>query len=79
MLPRELMHVNVWGKYKVASINGHLYYLLLVDDALHYVTVQFLKSKDQAVQKIMNYIMHLSIQGKMPKAIQMDCGCKFVN
>src|SRR6266851_3239097 len=31
-LPGELMHVNVWGKYDVASINGHSYYLLLIDD-----------------------------------------------
>ena len=48
MLPEELMHVDVWGKYKVASINGYSYYLLLVDNASRYITVQFLKSKDQA-------------------------------
>jgi len=38
MLPEELMHVDVWGKYKVASINGYSYYLLLVDNASHYIT-----------------------------------------
>jgi len=38
-LPGKLTHVNIWGKYKVASINGHSYYLLLVDDTSHYVTV----------------------------------------
>jgi hypothetical protein len=38
-LPGELMHVNIWGKYDVALINGCSYYLLLVDDASHYVTV----------------------------------------
>ena len=70
-LPGELTHVDVWGKYEVASINGHSYYLLLVDDASCYITVQFLKSKDQAVQKIMNYITHLNVQGKMPKAIRI--------
>ena len=68
-LPGELTHVDVWGKYDVASINGHSYYLLLVDDALRYITVQFLESKDQAAQKIMNYITHLTVQGKTPKAI----------
>ena len=77
--PGELMHIDVWGKYDVASINGFSYYLLLVDDASRYVTVEFLKSKDQATQKIKNYIMHLITQGKMPKAIKMDCGHEFVN
>jgi hypothetical protein len=78
-LPGELTHVDVWGKYDVASINSYSYYLLLVDDASCYITVQFLKSKDQAVQKIMNYMMHLNVQGKTPKAIRMDRGCEFVN
>jgi len=32
--PGELIHINVWGKYEVASINGSCYYLLLVDNAL---------------------------------------------
>jgi IS30 family transposase len=78
-LPGELTHVDVWGKYKIASINGHSYYLLLVDNASRYVTVQSLKSKDQVAQKIMNYMTHLNVQGKMPKAICMDRGREFVN
>ena len=47
MKPGELTHIDVWGKYDVASINNFQYYLLLVDDASRYVTVEFLKSKDQ--------------------------------
>jgi hypothetical protein len=39
MLLGELTHVDIWGKYKVASINRYSYYLLLVDDASHYITV----------------------------------------
>ena len=27
----------------------------------------------------MNYMMHLNVQGKTPKAICMDCGREFVN
>jgi hypothetical protein len=43
------------------------------------VTVEFLKSKDQAVQKVKNYFTHLEVQGRTPKAIRIDCGCKFIN
>jgi len=59
--PGELTHIDVWGKYSVSSINGFQYYLLMVDDASRYVTVEFLKSKDQAVQKVKNYFTHLEV------------------
>jgi hypothetical protein len=75
----ELTHVDVWGKYSVTSINSFQYYLLMVDNALQYVTVEFLKSKDQAMQKLKNYFTHLEVQGKTPKAMRIDCGCEFVN
>jgi len=42
----DLMHINIWGKYDVTLINGCQYYLLMVDDASWFITVEFLKSKD---------------------------------
>ena len=48
--PGELTHIDLWGKYEVTSINGHQYYIVLVDDASRFVTVDFLKGKDQAAQ-----------------------------
>jgi len=75
----ELTHIDVWGKYSVSSINGFQYYLLMVDDASQYVTVEFLKSKDQATQKVKNYFTHLEVQGRTPKVIRIDHGCKFIN
>jgi len=77
--PGELTHVNVWGKYSVSSINSFQYYLLMVDDASHYVTVEFLKSKDQAVQKLKNYFTHLKVQGETPKAMCINRRHEFVN
>jgi tyrosine-protein phosphatase YwqE len=77
--PGELTHINVWGKYSVSSINGFQYYLLMVDDASRYVTVEFLKLKDQAAQKVKNYFTHLEVQGRTPKAIHIDRGHEFVN
>jgi hypothetical protein len=59
--PGELTHIDIWGKYSVSSINGFQYYLLMVDDASRYVTVEFLKSKDQAAQKVKNYFTHLEV------------------
>jgi transposase InsO family protein len=79
MHPGDLTHMDVWGKYDVASINSSQYYLLMVDNASRFIMVEFLKTKDQAAQKVKNYFTHLETQGKSPKAIRIDRGCEFVN
>src|SRR5712691_4155566 len=77
--PGELTHVDLWGKYDKNSINGNKYYLLLVDDASRYTTVDFLKTKNQAAQHIKDYMTHQIARGKSPCAIRMDRGSEFVN
>ena len=66
------MHMDLWGKYDTASINGNRYYLLMVDDAICHTTVEFLKNKSKAAQKVIEYLTYLKTQNKMPHAIQMD-------
>ena len=77
--PRELTHVDVWGKYRVTSINGNQYYTIFVDDAGRFTTIEFMKTKSEAVQKVKNYLMHLKTQEKSPKAIRFDNGKEFLN
>ena len=77
--PGELTHIDLWGKYDIASINGHQYYILFVDDATRYVTVHFLKRKDEAVQHVKNYIRALKTHKKSPMAIKIDWGKEFWN
>jgi len=75
----ELTHMDLWGKYDVASIHSNQYYLLMIDDTTWYITVEFLKTKDQAAQKIMNYMTYLKTQGRSPCTICADRGTEFVN
>ena len=77
--PGELTHIDLWGKYCVESINGNQYYIVFVDDAGWFTTVNFLKAKSEAVQKVKNYLMHLKTQGKSPKAVCFDCGKEILN
>ena len=79
LTPGELTHIDVWGKYDVQSINGHQYYLLFVDDATRFITVNFLKKKDEASSRVKQYLTHLKTQGKHPRAIRTDRGTEFVN
>ena len=76
--PGQLTHLDLWGKYDVTSIHGNRYYLLLVDDTTRYVTVEFLKTKSKAAQRIIKYLTHLKALGHTPHAIQMDRGTEFV-
>ena len=75
----ELMHIDLWGKYSIRSINGHQYYLLLVDDAKRFATIKCIKQKSDAAQGVINYLAHLKTQGRNPKGIQIDCGKEFIN
>jgi len=75
----ELTHMDLWGKYDVASIHGNQYYLLMIDDAARYITVEFLKTKDQAAQRIRNYMTYLKARDRNPCAIHANQGTEFVN
>ena len=57
MIPGQLTHMDFWGKYNVVSINGHQYYILLIDDSTRYITIHFLKWKDEAVRMVKEYTM----------------------
>jgi transposase InsO family protein len=74
--PGDLTHIDVWGKYSVTSINGNQYYTIFVDDAGRFTTVNFMKNKSDAIEKVKNYLTHLKTQGK---AIRIDNGKEFLN
>ena len=76
---RQLMHVDVWGKYKTASINKYQYYVVMIDNTLQYVTVEFLKRKSEAGEKIREYMTHQFALGRSPCVIKMDCRSEFIN
>ena len=77
--PGDLTHIDLWGKYQTHSINGNQYYILFVDDAARYITVFFLKKKEEAGQYVKNYLTNLKTHDKNPKAIQVDRGSEFLN
>ena len=77
--PGDLTHIDLWGKYQIQSIHGNQYYILFVDDATCYVTVFFLKRKEEAGQHVKNYLTNLKTHNKNLNAIHVDCGSEFLN
>ena len=71
--------MDLWEKYDVHSIHGHQYYLLFVDDATWYITLNFLKSKQETAQCVKNYLIYLHICSNHTHAICVDRGSEFIN
>jgi len=77
--PSELTHIDLWGKYLIRLINGHQYYLLFVDNAIRFATIECVRQKSDAAQGVINYLAHVETQGQNLKRIQIDCGKEFIN
>ena len=51
----QLIHLNVWGPYKVISREGFKYFLTIVDDYSRSVWVYMLKTKDEVFGMFVNF------------------------
>ena len=76
----ELTHTDVWGPARVSSISGYRYYISFIDDATRHVVLHYMKTKDEASEKVKNYLTFIERQGqKCPKAVRADNGREYVN
>ncbi|GJX92837.1 retrovirus-related pol polyprotein from transposon TNT 1-94 [Tanacetum coccineum] len=76
----ELLHMDLCGPLRVASINGKKYILVIVDDYSRYTWVYFLRSKDETPEIIKKLISQaqLNYKAKVCK-IRTDNGTEFKN
>nr|GEW99551.1 hypothetical protein [Tanacetum cinerariifolium] len=76
----ELLHMDLCGPMRVASINGKKYILVIVDDYSRYTWVCFLHSKDETLEIIKKFIAQaqLNYKAKVCK-IRTNDGTKFKN
>ncbi|GJZ88337.1 ribonuclease H-like domain-containing protein, partial [Tanacetum coccineum] len=80
MNPGELVHLDLWGPYKVSSREGFRYFLTIVDDYSRAVWTYLLKTKDEVFDCIVNFIklIHNQFNVKI-KTFRSDNGTEFVN
>ncbi|GKB04768.1 retrovirus-related pol polyprotein from transposon TNT 1-94 [Tanacetum coccineum] len=76
----ELLHMDLCGPMRVASINGKKYILVIVDDYSHYTWVYFLHSKDETPKIIKKFITQaqLNYKAKVCKILTNN-GIEFKN
>ncbi|GJW04640.1 retrovirus-related pol polyprotein from transposon TNT 1-94 [Tanacetum coccineum] len=60
----ELLHMDLCGPMRVASINGKKYILVIVDDYSRYTWVYFLHSKDETPEIIKKFIAQAQLNYK---------------
>nr|GEY47692.1 hypothetical protein [Tanacetum cinerariifolium] len=56
----HLLHMDLCGPMRIASINGKRYVLVIVDDYSRYTWVRFLRSKDEAPSVIITFLKRIT-------------------
>ncbi|GJV15183.1 retrovirus-related pol polyprotein from transposon TNT 1-94 [Tanacetum coccineum] len=75
-----LLHMDLCGPMRVASINGKNYILVIVDDYSRFTWVKFLASKDEAPDFIIKFLKMIQVRLNTPvRNIRIDNGTEFVN
>nr|GFC65396.1 integrase, catalytic region, zinc finger, CCHC-type, peptidase aspartic, catalytic [Tanacetum cinerariifolium] len=76
----HLLHMDLCGPMRIASINGKLYILVIVDDYSRYTWVHFLRSKDEAPEVIIKFLKRITVLLQSPVIfIRTDNGTEFKN
>jgi transposase InsO family protein len=75
----DLLHVDIWGPISTKSINGHSYFLTIVDDYSRFTWVILMKHKSEARQKLIDFITLIKNQSNIDvKIIRSDNGPEFI-
>ncbi|GKC45182.1 retrovirus-related pol polyprotein from transposon TNT 1-94 [Tanacetum coccineum] len=75
-----LLHMDLCGPMRVASVHGKKYILVIVDDYSRFTWVKCLRSKDEAPDFIIKFLKMIQVRLKTPvRRIIIDNGTEFVN
>nr|GEX11553.1 hypothetical protein [Tanacetum cinerariifolium] len=75
-----LLHMDLCGPMRIASVNGKKYILVILDDYSQFTWVKFLASKDEAPDFIIKFMETIQIRlNANVRNIRTDNGTKFFN
>ncbi|GJZ00001.1 retrovirus-related pol polyprotein from transposon TNT 1-94 [Tanacetum coccineum] len=75
-----LLHMDLCGPMRVASINGKRYILVIVDDYSRFTWVRFLRTKDEGPEAIIKCIKNIQVRlNANVRNVRTDNGTEFVN
>nr|GEU59767.1 putative ribonuclease H-like domain-containing protein [Tanacetum cinerariifolium] len=76
----QLLHMDLCGPMRVASINGKIYVLVIVDDYSKYTWTHFLRSKDETPKVLINFLrlVQRGFQAQV-RVVRTNKGMKILN
>nr|GFA66974.1 retrovirus-related Pol polyprotein from transposon TNT 1-94 [Tanacetum cinerariifolium] len=76
----QLLHMDLCGPMRVASINGKRYVLVIVDDYSRYTWTHFLRSKDETPEVLIDFLrlVHREIQAQV-RIVRTNKSMEFMN
>nr|GEU74082.1 hypothetical protein [Tanacetum cinerariifolium] len=76
----QLLHMDLCGPMRVASINGKIYVLVIVDDYSRYTWTHFLRSKDETPEVLIDFprLVQRGLQAQV-RVVRTDKGLEFLN
>ncbi|GKF13437.1 retrovirus-related pol polyprotein from transposon TNT 1-94, partial [Tanacetum coccineum] len=75
-----LLHIDLYGPMRVASVNGKKYILVIIDDYSRFTWVKCLRSKDEAPDFIIKFLKMIQVRLKLPvRRIRINNRTEFVN
>ncbi|GJR34674.1 retrovirus-related pol polyprotein from transposon TNT 1-94 [Tanacetum coccineum] len=76
----NLLHMDLCGPMRVASINGKKYILVIIDDYSRYTWTLFLRSKDETLEVLKDFLTMIqrNLQA-LVISVRTDRGTKFLN
>nr|GEZ60364.1 hypothetical protein [Tanacetum cinerariifolium] len=76
----QLLHMDLCGPMRVASINGKRYVLVIVDDYSRYTWTHFLRSKDETPKVLIDFLrlIQRGLQAQV-RIVRTDKGTEFLN
>ncbi|GJU34003.1 putative ribonuclease H-like domain-containing protein [Tanacetum coccineum] len=75
-----LLHMDLCGPMRVASVNRKNYILVIVDDFYQFTWVKFLRSKDEVPDFIITFLKMIQVRLQVTvRRIRTNNGTKFVN
>jgi len=74
----DLIHVDIWGPCATPSIQGHKYFLTIVDEKSKFSWLKLMKSKSETRHILVDFIAFIETQfHKVVKTIRSDNGVEF--
>nr|GFB03463.1 hypothetical protein [Tanacetum cinerariifolium] len=76
----QLLHMDLCGPMRVASINGKIYVLVIVDDYSRYTLTHFLRSKNETPEVLIDFLrlIQRGLQAQV-RVVRTDKGTEFFN